>query len=910
MGIYIQNLKKYCNMSQKGTSLIVLDNFYTCFGSMLGFMIIFEIARRIPFLTLVYDRKRSVRPRYTPPPLMTTRHTHPYRLGSLNFRPPALFEFLFLNLGQDYVNYSAAILNIRKQEMHTTDDREELKETIVNDKLNISIGKGKVCEDGSLFLNDDLEEENNSTNSADGVSVSSSMPPCPSRFRHMIKDIFIYYALYSTAMKKIIDSIRKSSCCCRNSDNDQTIGRAKMRKAIKLKEQPSPLNEEDQKLLSSVGLDTYIMIRFLRFGYFATAPFAVLSCAVLMPIFYNAPDDTSLFDTYNNTCYGNNNNVTLNTNDIYYKLSASAVSSNMSSLSIPVVIEILFITHILWRWWNEWKIVTHLKHDYLANGSVDSLYDNSSFDSLIQYQNSIHVSYIPEIHRTDKGLYNFFDNLFPGEIKHAAMILNTDELCSINYLRMRNIEKHENISAKYSKKASGNSSKIRVNKTLGCGGEKVAALSYYEVEIKRYNKLADEEFKKIITARNKVELDEASLRNEGMLGFDLTQLLEVYKSFIPRNLLFGLGISDNTVVMEDGFVQFKSASTKQSAVQCNLTGKADWMVTENAPDPRDVIWKNMTCSTEFILKRRFIVRLLLIFSLVIWSIVTNFIINIMDPFSFQSSKKEELIETLLPLFLTIMLAVIPFILKIIGDKYICLKSSSEVDTFVLNWSTAYHFVQIVTIAIAGSLIRQISCFISKPALILEYTSISFNMESYMLLNFVVTQICVSSFNQLSQPFIVIYRIFGIKISAMSESKLNQMDEPKVILYGRYCPQFIYCFGIAALYCATVPLVVAVCAAYFFVAEKVYSHRCMFVFCQTHDGGGKLMEFFNRFLFLILYFSTTIVFTYLTLIAGEKDVTFLITKGVIYIILLFLIRRIQTRIHHYFIEPSSSLPMAR
>ena len=73
------------------------------------------------------------------------------------------------------------------------------------------------------------------------------------------------------------------------------------------------------------------------------------------------------------------------------------------------------------------------------------------------------------------------------------------------------------------------------------------------------------------------------------------------------------------------------------------------------------------------------------------------------------------------------------------------------------------------------------------------------MESYMLLNIVVTQICVSSFNQLSQPFIVIYRIFGIKISAMSESKLNQMDEPKVILYGRYCPQFIYCFGIAALY---------------------------------------------------------------------------------------------------------------
>ena len=68
----------------------------------------------------------------------------------------------------------------------------------------------------------------------------------------------------------------------------------------------------------------------------------------------------------------------------------------------------------------------------------------------------------------------------------------------------------------------------------------------------------------------------------------------------------------------------------------------------------------------------------------------------MDPFSFQSSKKEELIEALLPFFLTIMLAVIPFLLKIIGDKYICLKSSSEVSNENYSVDTAYSFVQCIT----------------------------------------------------------------------------------------------------------------------------------------------------------------------------------------------------------------------
>jgi len=118
------------------------------------------------------------------------------------------------------------------------------------------------------------------------------------------------------------------------------------------------------------------------------------------------------------------------------------------------------------------------------------------------------------------------------------------------------------------------------------------------------------------------------------------------------------------------------------------------MVTENAPDPRDVIWKNMTCSTEFILKRRFIVRLLLIFSLVMWSGATNYVL--MDPFSFQSSKSSEIIEALLPFFITGMLALIPFILKIIGDKYICLKSSSEVSNENYSVDTAYSFVQCIT----------------------------------------------------------------------------------------------------------------------------------------------------------------------------------------------------------------------
>ena len=55
---------------------------------------------------------------------------------------------------------------------------------------------------------------------------------------------------------------------------------------------------------------------------------------------------------------------------------------------------------------------------------------------------------------------------------------------------------------------------------------------------------------------------------------------------------------------------------------------------------------------------------------------------------------------------------------------------------------------------------------------------------------------------------------------MSERKINRIDKPKETQYGRWRPENIYFFGIAALYCATVLLIVVVCFTYFFVIEHL------------------------------------------------------------------------------------------
>lgn len=56
-----------------------------------------------------------------------------------------------------------------------------------------------------------------------------------------------------------------------------------------------------------------------------------------------------------------------------------------------------------------------------------------------------------------------------------------------------------------------------------------------------------------------------------------------------------------------------------SAVQCNLSGQPDWMITEDAPDPRDVFWQNIHSDRSQSEKRKILVQVILLSGIIGWS---------------------------------------------------------------------------------------------------------------------------------------------------------------------------------------------------------------------------------------------------------------------------------------------------
>lgn len=63
-------------------------------------------------------------------------------------------------------------------------------------------------------------------------------------------------------------------------------------------------------------------------------------------------------------------------------------------------------------------------------------------------------------------------------------------------------------------------------------------------------------------------------------------------------------------------------------MQCNLSGKPYWMITEDAPDPRDVFWSNVGVDLVTIENRKILVQMVLLLGIIVWSYIVTFIQSI------------------------------------------------------------------------------------------------------------------------------------------------------------------------------------------------------------------------------------------------------------------------------------------
>jgi len=125
-----------------------------------------------------------------------------------------------------------------------------------------------------------------------------------------------------------------------------------------------------------------------------------------------------------------------------------------------------------------------------------------------------------------------------------------------------------------------------------------------------------------------------------------------------------------------------------------------------------------------------------------------------------------------------------------------------VDTFVFNWNSGYHIVNLRVILISGTVFTAVDELTKNPDVVLKTLASGILVQSQFYLNIVVVSAFQSIPLQLSQIVSVLHEVIVsniISVEALSKRSRARMEEPKQFLFGRFCPQFVYCFMIAVMY---------------------------------------------------------------------------------------------------------------
>ena len=477
-----------------------------------------------------------------------------------------------------------------------------------------------------------------------------------------------------------------------------------------------PLTNEQRELLRCIGLDSFVTLQFIRLRIDISFWPLLLSAITLVPI----------FKTGNRHGEGFFSTTVLNLDD------------GSARHWAVVIFGYIQYAYILRRLWIEWELFLPLRFDFLENGD----FQKQKYQQ--QYRKTCIVEYIPRSHRHDEQLYAFFDAIFPGQVKRAEVLLNTEYFRSLIEERQRHIVAYENVYArKVHRRAeylrdvqavdNGNilkrcfgcilrtpqkpeDPKITVNHRIepeNLGNAFITVRTKFVREARTYNAL--EWHHQNIQRLNK-EIDDEYIRLAQLQRRPVQKNVE---SRISRwlGLKYLIGADTGRLHSSTAFVEFDSVVAKQEVIQCNLTGTNHCMDVHPVPEVRAMIWRNSHVSRALINTRQAWANLSLVGGLVAWSyivVLIQSVNNVSDWFRIEEPFLESFLDTYIPaLVVEGLVRSIPFVIKGICSL-IRMKSFSEIDMYILRWYFCFRLFTFLFVIVGGTITDRGKDFIEDP----------------------------------------------------------------------------------------------------------------------------------------------------------------------------------------------------
>jgi hypothetical protein len=268
-------------------------------------------------------------------------------------------------------------------------------------------------------------------------------------------------------------------------------------------------------------------------------------------------------------------------------------------------------------------------------------------------------------------------------------------------------------------------------------------------------------------------------------------------------------------VSSTAFVTFKSRVAKATSQQTLLSSEYYSMEVKPAPNPRDIVWENVSIPQSQIFLRTSIADGTLIVGALFWSIVVTFIyaISNLETISRAIPSLRKYSNTqvysfansyLAILLLLILLAILPFIFDFIARSYEGLKTESEIQNSIM---TRYFYYQLANIYVAvglGSVANSLHSILANPSSLMIILGASVPTYSIFFANLVI----IKTFTAVPVEMLRVIPLLDILAVGMCmdkrkctrrELRTGAFADPPM-LYGWIYPNLMMVLMIMLTYC--------------------------------------------------------------------------------------------------------------
>jgi hypothetical protein len=461
----------------------------------------------------------------------------------------------------------------------------------------------------------------------------------------------------------------------------------------------------DEDVIAISGMDAYVMVRFVRMCFIASSYCSVLAAICLLPIYFTA---------YEHTAVGIN---------LY---SMAHVENGSRRLFASVFFMWAFVCIFLYHLHKEYENFAYRRRNFFENGDPRLP---------VQMQYTVLIENVPPDYRTSPKLKVLFDELFPGEVHSAAVMMDLPELSDALSRRDDACAKLENaIAAREAHEFHRDPLFTLVDGEpsmfVGCCKpcyyvcyskiECVNAIHYWERELDKLNAVVAElqaqgfraaegdptlqvqkhEQKK---RQRNMELREQRKKDREKLQKQVQHSSDSAPEFTRQdewhidkeNKDFKIFFGPKNV-SKTGIVTFTTRKCQVIAAGMPIvSGRFPYMRVYAAPTPTDIIWENVTADLDKVQKYRFAVSTVLTAGFLFWGLVLATVAAISSlsnlqkllPFlrSLNSNTKAVLSGQLPVLALMLFTNYLPVIITYFAQNLEKRKTISEVQSEVFRW---------------------------------------------------------------------------------------------------------------------------------------------------------------------------------------------------------------------------------